>query len=649
MDSLEKTLKERFRLPGFRPMQKEIVQGILDKQNVMAVLATGGGKSLCFQLPALFAGGLTLVITPLVALMEDQVKRIHELGIFGTFISSAIPESERKKRVNALACGEYTMVFIAPERLSSPELHQALDRVHPRFIAIDEAHCISQWGHDFRPSYMEIGPFMDRYEIPYRAAFTGTATRETLQDMRRSLGWKESTVFKSTFDRPNLKYLAYSLKNPLEKLYQMKRILSRMKGCGAVYCATRKEVEKITGILKMWGADVCMYHAGLSPEHRRKSQEDWVSGRRSLIVATNAFGMGIDKPDVRFVIHHQIPGNLENYYQEAGRAGRDRKASFCILLFCPEDREIQEAFLSGHKWEMQDVLQCVKEKNIPEKYPDYLKRYIQENREEILRDTGKMETDIRALKQYAKLQTEKFHDMEAYVTGSICRRQKILDYFDEKAQFKNCDGCDICLSLKADHIKHTILPAENILEKLKEPAVFMYRKLSAKHLFLIPFWSGNRLISRIILNYAEKNGYIMECFPGLFISLFYFSAKKNSSASPFPTSLKDLTPPYFPEMSLMIRLEKKYRGSSCKNRWKSILSQKDYLKICRGKSPYMFAGISSEDELRFLFPDADEPVVRELKRTIEPGDGILPPARDRTVSVLQGKNISQEIIDMYIS
>lgn len=650
MDPLEKILKERFRLPGFRPMQKEIIQGILDKQNVIAVLATGGGKSLCFQVPALFAGGLTLVITPLVALMEDQVKRIHELGIPGTFISSAIPEEERKKRLKVLAGGEYSMVFIAPERLCSPELHKALDKVRPRFIAIDEAHCISQWGHDFRPSYMEIGPFMERYEIPYRAAFTGTATRETIQDMKQALGWNDSRIFKSTFDRPNLKYLAYSLKDPLHKLYQMKRILSHMKGCGAVYCATRKDVEKTAGILHMWGVDVCMYHAGLSPEHRRKSQADWVLGRKSLIVATNAFGMGIDKPDVRFVIHYQIPGNLENYYQEAGRAGRDRQPSFCILLFCPEDREIQQTFLSGHNWEVEDVIIGVKDNMIPEKFPDYLKRYILENREDILQNSVKIIAGLQLLKQYARLQIEKYWDMETYVTGSVCRRQKILDYFDEKAMFKNCDGCDVCLSLKADHVTHKILPDENLLRKSKETAQFIYRRLSEKHYFLISVCSRDRLIFRIILDFAEINGWVKECLPFIFFSspscLF---RREKIQPTQLLTENKSLIPSNFPEMSLMIKLDKIFRGRFFMNLWKHILSPQDYLKISRFKSPEVFAEISSEDELRYLLPWAEESVIRELKRAIDHDNGILPPAREKTICILKEKAVSRESIDQYIS
>jgi ATP-dependent DNA helicase RecQ len=650
MDRLEKRLIERFGLPGFRPMQKEIVQGILDRQNVMAVLATGGGKSLCFQLPALFVGGLTLVITPLVALMEDQVKRIHELGISGTFISSAIPEEERKRRIKALVDGEYTMVFIAPERLSSPELHRALDKTRPRFIAIDEAHCISQWGHDFRPSYMEIGPFMDHYEIPYRAAFTGTATRETLQDMKVALGWEETMVFKSTFDRPNLKYLAYSLKNPLQKLYQMKRILSHMKGCGAVYCSTRNDVERIAGILHMWGADVCMYHAGLSPEHRRKSQEDWVSGRRSLIVATNAFGMGIDKPDVRFVIHYQIPGNLENYYQEAGRAGRDRNASFCILLFCPEDRDIQHAFLSGHNWQIDDVYNAVAKDSIPEEFPDYLKRYIPENKEGILQQSAKVVSDFLSLKKYAELQTDKYADMESYVTGSMCRRLKILDYFDEKALFKNCDGCDICLSLEADSISYKILPEKNLLNESNKIAGSVYHKLSEKHWFFISPCSKNRILYRIILDFAEKNGWVKEYIPFFFFCPSYFIPhKKMPNSFHLPDLTEELSPLYFPEMSLTIKLEMKNRGRICKDQWKQILSHGHFVRISRGKSPEVFANISTEDEIRFLFPMAKEHIICELKKTIEADNGLLPPPGLRTLQMLRRKAVSQEVIDQYLS
>lgn len=648
MDFLEKTLTERFQLPGFRPLQREIIEGILDRRNVIAVLATGGGKSLCFQLPALLVNGLTLVITPLVALMEDQVKRVLELGMKGTFISSALADDEKRNRLERLAQGEYTFLFIAPERLQSKDLNQALNMYPPVFIAIDEAHCISQWGHDFRPSYMEIGPFIRNYDIPYRAAFTGTATLETLTDMKRSLKWEDALILKSTFDRPNLKYMAFSFKNSLTKLYALKKLLTGMSGAGAIYCATRKEVERIYGILRMWGANPCMYHAGLPSVKRRESQEAWISGRQSLIVATNAFGMGIDKPDVRFVIHYQIPGNLENYYQEAGRAGRDRQDSFCILLYTPEDRDIQEAFLSVHAWEPDALFMAIKENNIPLELPGYLMRYIYEKAHCDVFDDMKIKQDLNILASYGSLQIQKFAMMENYVLDRQCRRKAILNYFDEQPFVQNCGGCDVCLSWKLEQLNTDYLPETGELTKEMETAVQLYSHFRDHRYFFNGISVRKRSLIRRILNHGEKNGLVREIAPGLWKARRSGKANRQETIQAFPCTKDALTLIHFPALEIKAHKNSNDTGLLRLKAWLKIRKDMHYFYIYPKFTRKILTEITSEDEIRMLLPLMNETGIQALRIICSSNPGSLPASRDHLKRILRQKRISETARHLYL-
>ncbi|HAE87281.1 TPA: hypothetical protein DCG86_04580 [Candidatus Marinimicrobia bacterium] len=626
MDILEKTLKERFHLAGFRPLQREIIEGILEGKNVIAVLATGGGKSLCFQLPALLTGGLTLVITPLVALMEDQVKRVLELGISGTCISSVLDEGEKRSRLRRLARGEYQILFIAPERLPSKSLNHALESCPPYFIAIDEAHCISQWGHDFRPSYMEIGPFVQHYAIPYKAAFTGTATRETIEDMKRSLGWEKALVLKATFDRPNLKYMAYSLKNSLTKRNALKQILRGMKGAGAIYCSTRKDVEQIHTMLRMWGADPCMYHAGLSPHIRKKSQADWISGRKPLMVATNAFGMGIDKGNVRFVIHYQIPGNLENYYQEAGRAGRDRQDSYCILLYTPEDQEIQEFFLSGHTWDPIMLEDALTEGRIPENLPEYVKRYLSETLCYDETDIYRIRQDLKRLKLYASLQMEKFEKMKGYVLENRCRRKAILDYFDEASSLNNCGGCDVCLSWCPGDLKTDYLVVKNDLRDEMVLARQLYARFNTHRFYIDGFHFKNRSIIRCILNHGEKNGLVREMIPCLWTATPALRRE-------LPEDGGDLKLKHFPGLIIRAKKVRKLVGQQRLEALDKVLPWWFLKGLGRKRYRKILESIVTEDEIRMLLFPLKESIIEDILKLFEPEEGCLSP-RKRHLSQL---------------
>lgn len=648
MDLLEKTLMERFQLPGFRPLQREIIEGILDRRNVIAVLATGGGKSLCFQLPALLVNGLTLVITPLVALMEDQVKRVLDLGMKGTFISSALADDEIRNRLERLSRGEYMFLFIAPERLQSKDLNRALNTCPPVFIAIDEAHCISQWGHDFRPSYMEIGPFIRNYDIPYRAAFTGTATLETLTDMKRSLRWEDALILKSTFDRPNLKYMAFSFKNSLTKLYALKKLLTGMRGAGAIYCATRKEVERIYGILRMWGANPCMYHAGLPSEKRRESQESWISGRQPLIVATNAFGMGIDKPDVRFVIHYQIPGNLENYYQEAGRAGRDRQDSFCILLYTPEDRDIQEAFLSVHAWEPDALFTAIKENNIPSELPGYLMRYMRDKVHCDTLDDMKIKQDLNTLASYGSLQIQKYAMMEHYVLDRHCRRKAILNYFDEQTPLHNCGGCDVCLSWKLEQLNTDCLPATGELMKEMETAVQLYSHFRDHRYFFNRISVRKRSLIQCILDHGEKNGLVREIAPGLWKTSHSGKANRQETIQAFPCSKDALTLIHFPALEIKAQKNCNDTGLLRLKAWLKVRNELCYSYIYPKFTRKILSDITSEDEIRMLLPFMNEAGIQALWIICCNKPGSLPASRDHLRRVLRQKGITDTAKCLYL-
>lgn len=632
MDSLEKTLIEKFHLPGFRPHQREIIENILNRREVIAVLATGGGKSLCFQLPSLFVGGLAVVITPLVALMEDQVKRLAQLGIPGTFLSSLLSDDERGERLRRLARGEYTLVFVAPERLQSQAFHQALETCPPVFIVIDEAHCISQWGHDFRPSYMEIGPFIKRYNIPYKAAFTATATQETLDDIKKSLGWEKAYVVKASFDRPNLKYMAFSFKNSLQKLYTLKQLLSNMVGAGAIYCATRKDVENVYSILKMWGANPCFYHAGLSSKVRQESQAQWISGKKNLIVATNAFGMGIDKPDVRFVIHYQIPGNLENYYQEAGRAGRDRQDSYCILLYSPEDKEIQDSFLSIHRWEPEPLLLAIRENKIPSDIPDYLKRYLADISTMGITDEEKILLNLKDLSSFATLQLKKFEKMEAYVLEHQCRRKAILSYFNEQTQLKNCGGCDICLSWEPNHVIGHYLSEECTLEEEKKATIVAFETLGKKQVFFEGVFKKNPFL-RKILNHSEKNGLIKEIAPA-----FWWVSRKNQKKLPVTT--QELTLMHIPVLTIKAEKILRERGKKRYEYVSKILPAHFLMTVRRKTFQHILSEITTEDEIRMLIPFLKEVTLQRMLLILAPNRGVFPPLEKHLKNVFVKKGIS---------
>ena len=402
MNALE-TLKTYFGYDTFREGQEKIVEAILTNRDVLAIMPTGAGKSICYQIPALILPGITLVISPLISLMQDQVKALNDAGIHAAFINSSLTENQISKALYLAASGRYKIIYVAPERLENYEFLEFARNVEISMVTVDEAHCISQWGQDFRPSYLKIVEFIKNLpKRPIVSAFTATATEEVKNDILCTLSLEDPEVVITGFDRKNLYYSVENIRRKDE--FIMEYIEKHPTESGIIYCATRKNVDNLFELLFKRGVPVTRYHAGLTNETRKKNQDDFIYDRTPVIIATNAFGMGIDKSNVRYVIHYNMPQSMENYYQEAGRAGRDGENSQCILLFSLQDVMIDRMLLDNQ--DFSDV----------DEEDEYLIR----------------QRDIR------RLQT-----MEGYCKTTGCLRNYILEYFGEKTSGP-CDNCGNC-------------------------------------------------------------------------------------------------------------------------------------------------------------------------------------------------------------
>lgn len=400
----EEALKAIFGYDSFRPGQRPVIDSILEGRDVLGVMPTGAGKSLCYQIPAMMLSGITLVISPLISLMQDQVKGLNEAGVSAAFINSSLSESAMKRTIRKTKEGLYKIIYVAPERLMTEEFISLPESVDISMVTVDEAHCISQWGQDFRPSYMKIVEFIKLIKKrPVISAFTATATKNVREDIVCSLGLVNPYTLVTGFDRENL---FFQVDRPKDKDRYILDYIAKHDGeSGIIYCATRKNVDNLYELLKSKGVPVARYHAGMNVEERKMMQENFVYDYTGIVIATNAFGMGIDKSNVRFVIHYNMPQSMENYYQEAGRAGRDGLDAKCILLFAPHDIVIN--------------------------------RYLLEHKEIDNIDPVDMETirerDIKRLRA-----------MEGYCYTTECLRNYILKYFGERP-LKPCEDCSNCL------------------------------------------------------------------------------------------------------------------------------------------------------------------------------------------------------------
>ncbi|MBQ3284323.1 MAG: RecQ family ATP-dependent DNA helicase [Ruminococcus sp.] len=347
MDNQKHEILERyFGYRSFRIGQEDVVDALLSGRDALAIMPTGAGKSLCYQIPALMMDGVTLVISPLISLMKDQVNALTTQGVKAAYLNRSLTDAQYDKALYNMAQGMYKIVYVAPERLTSRRFVRVCQALHISLIAVDEAHCVSQWGQDFRPSYLNILAFIEKLpKRPTIGAFTATATAEVKRDIISILRLNDPFKITTGFDRPNL---FFSVIRPSSKSIELLRLVRERSGkSGIIYCSTRKRVEEVCQHLCSKGYLATRYHAGLEDEERRKNQEDFVYDRKRIMVATNAFGMGIDKSDVRFVIHYNMPKNLESYYQEAGRAGRDGEDADCILMFGQKDIETAQYFIDS--------------------------------------------------------------------------------------------------------------------------------------------------------------------------------------------------------------------------------------------------------------------------------------------------------------